>query len=287
MSLTLYMTKGLPGSGKTTWALERLANENNGWGTRVNKDELRTMMHLGRFAKANERIVLAARDAIVVAALTRGQHVIVDDTNLDPRHEETLRSIARDVGATLEVVDFTDVPIDICLERNSRRQDKDPVPENIILNMYRRHIAKTKEHIYDPSLPHAVLVDLDGTLAHMNGRSPFEWDRVGEDSINPQVRHIVRSLADYKHIIIMSGRDEVCRPQTVEWLEQYDITYTDLIMREAGDNRRDSIVKRELFEKYVAPRYYPWLVLDDRNQVVRMWRDELGLTVWQVADGDF
>lgn len=291
MSLTVYMTKGLPGSGKTTWAKDQLTYMGNGWGTRVNKDDLRATLHLSNFSKNNEKIVLAARDSIVAAALNHGQHVIVDDTNFEPRHEKTLRSIARGKDAHLEVVDFTDVPLDVCLARNQARTDKPPVPERVIRNMWRKYIDPAiPKPIYDDMMPHAVIVDLDGTLAHMVDRTPFEWTKVGSDRVDVQVLDYIGGTIDEggRQVIILSGRDEVCRPETTEWLNRYlDPGDYLLFMRPAGDSRKDSIVKRELFEKHVAPYFYPWLVIDDRDQVVRMWRDELGLKVWQVADGDF
>jgi hypothetical protein len=57
-------------------------------------------------------------------------------------------------------------------------------------------------------------------------------------------------------------------------------------MRAAGDSRRDSIVKREIFDDRIRQVWHVKGVLDDRDQVVRMWRD-LGLTCVQVAPGDF
>ena len=57
-------------------------------------------------------------------------------------------------------------------------------------------------------------------------------------------------------------------------------------MRPAGDRRRDSIVKAELFDRKVRDEYRVLVVLDDRKQVVDMWRS-LGLTCLQVAEGDF
>jgi hypothetical protein len=57
-------------------------------------------------------------------------------------------------------------------------------------------------------------------------------------------------------------------------------------MRKEGDNRKDCIVKEEMFRAHMLPHYYTMLAVDDRDQVVRLWRD-LGLTVLQVADGNF
>jgi hypothetical protein len=57
-------------------------------------------------------------------------------------------------------------------------------------------------------------------------------------------------------------------------------------MREYGDQRKDSIVKAEIFDQEIRGRYHVVAVFDDRDQVVRMWRS-LGLTVFQVAEGNF
>lgn len=61
----------------------------------------------------------------------------------------------------------------------------------------------------------------------------------------------------------------------------------ELHMRRTGDERPDAVVKRELFERCVQPAYDVVAVFDDRNSVVAMWREELGLTVFQVAEGNF
>ena len=57
-------------------------------------------------------------------------------------------------------------------------------------------------------------------------------------------------------------------------------------MRAAGDNRKDAIVKRELYQRAVAGVYSIAFVLDDRNQVVDMWRKDLGLPCFQVNYGN-
>jgi hypothetical protein len=91
-------------------------------------------------------------------------------------------------------------------------------------------------------------------------------------------------------IIFMSGRDGVCLQETAEWIKIH-FAWQDadfkLIMRLAKDQRKDNIVKKELFDQHILDKYYVCAVLDDRQQVVDMWRKELGLTCLQVDYGDF
>lgn len=139
-------------------------------------------------------------------------------------------------------------------------------------------------YIENQELPKAIIVDIDGTLAKMNGRSPFDWSRVKEDMCNEIIKGI--SNAYPNTVIIFSGRDSVCRQDTIEWLESNGIKYSQLFMREEGNFEKDAIIKRRLFEENIRGKFFIEYVLDDRNQVVRMWRD-MGLTCLQVADGDF
>ncbi len=138
--------------------------------------------------------------------------------------------------------------------------------------------------------PTAVIFDIDGTLAlRREGdgeRGPFDWARVGEDLPNGPIIRLAQQLSLTFNIIYMSGRDEVCRPQTVMWLESMGLAHGHLFMRTSGDYRKDSIVKKELYSSYVEPHYAVEFVVDDRDQVVKMWR-ELGLTCLQVAEGNF
>jgi len=133
----------------------------------------------------------------------------------------------------------------------------------------------------------AIIVDIDGTLAKMNGRGPFEWHRVGEDNVNDPVRKMVNAYADKAQVIIFSGRDGSCREQTELWLALNNIRYDALFMRPAGNFEKDNIIKRRLYDQNIAGKYDIDFVVDDRNQVVDMWRKELGLTCFQVDYGDF
>ncbi|GGM15372.1 hypothetical protein GCM10012279_36880 [Micromonospora yangpuensis] len=71
------------------------------------------------------------------------------------------------------------------------------------------------------------------------------------------------------------------------WLAAQQVPYHELHMRTEKDNRKDSIIKAELYRTHVQGQHEVAFVIDDRDQVVRMWRHELGLACLQVAEGDF
>ncbi len=135
----------------------------------------------------------------------------------------------------------------------------------------------------------AIIVDVDGTLADMRGiRKPFEWDKVLQDKPHQDVIDLVKDLASLKKykIIITTGRDGICEQDTVTWLRKYKVEFDDFYIRGIGDFRKDNIIKSEIYMDYIRPKYNVEFVLDDRDQVVDMWRS-LGLRVLQVAPGNF
>lgn len=137
------------------------------------------------------------------------------------------------------------------------------------------------------------LVDIDGTVAIKGDRKPFDWHRVGEDTPNEPVIEVVYALHQYANILFVSGRMEQCREQTLDWLHQHicrsSLTcfHAPLLLRADGDYRPDTVVKREIYETRIAGRYDVAGVIDDRLRVIKMWREELGLTVLDVAGHDF
>lgn len=131
-----------------------------------------------------------------------------------------------------------------------------------------------------------IICDIDGTIAKKSNRSPYHWDKVNEDTPIYPIINIIEHYNMTHIIILLSGRDSCCREETKKWLNKYDILYDLLLMRSEKDNRKDCIIKEELYNKYIKDKYKVDFVLDDRNQVVKMWRD-IGLTCLQVADGNF
>jgi predicted kinase len=287
---TLTMTKGLPGSGKSTWAKEQVLKAIPGSVVIVCKDDLRSMLHADRWHGKNERQVVKARDLLVEAFLLQGVSVIVADTNLNPAHEERLRRIAEAKGSNFFVKDFTHIPLHTCIKQDLRRARS--VGEQVIRDQYAKWLAPKAQEPppYVQGRPDAVLVDLDGTLAKMADRSPFAWERVGEDTPHEDVVDLVNTLHDAgSEIVFVSGRDGSCYDQTRIWLESHVGPWTReafLHMRAPGDMRKDSIVKEEIYRAKIADHYNVWFVLDDRDQVVEQWR-LMGLRCLQVAPGAF
>lgn len=291
----LIMTRGLPGSGKSTWALEQV--EQSGWTiVRVNKDEIRQSLGMNRanFTREQEYSVVDRRDQMITTALKAGLDVISDDTNFGKKHEPALRALAKQFGATFEIKDFTDVPVETCIERDSQRTGDARVGKNVIWGMAENYLGYKRPedppvapYVADPTLPAAVICDLDGTLAIHNGRSPYDFEKCDTDLVNKPVRFCLWAVANSgAQVIYLSGRDDIVQAKTQRWLEDNECPPGPLYMRVTGDKRKDAIAKRELFDMHINGHWHVLFVLDDRDQVVRMWR-ETGLQCFQVNYGDF
>lgn len=282
---TLTITRGLPGSGKTTWAKAQPR------AVRVNRDELRRMLHGGWTGDSwAEKQITTAQRAAIEALLNSGVNVISDDTNLRSKVVKDLADLAANCDARVEIVDFTNVSLDTCIQRDAERQEGERVGETVIRRMHERYLAGSLTPAPEQvaKMPDAILVDLDGTVALMGHRSPYDSTRVHLDTPNQPVIRAVRAMYEAGHTIIYcSGRTDDSREATEAWLDKHvGVPYAALHLRKTGDSRKDSIVKREIFDRELRHAWHIVAVFDDRNQVVKMWR-ELGLTVFQVADGDF
>lgn len=278
----LLMLKGLPASGKSTYAKDLLDREPGLW-KRVNKDDLRALLDNGKWSKKNEQFVLTVRDGLIISALDLGYNVVVDDTNFSPTHKVNFQKIAADNGAVFEEKYF-EVPLNECIERDSKRAN--PVGQKVIMDMFDKYLKPEVEE--DPNLPDCVLCDLDGTLALFDG-NPYDRD-FSKDVPNKAVLAALLPLCgDYHNqveLIITSGRSGKYRDVTVKWLRDNSIPVRQLLMRDEGDSRKDRIVKKEIYDTRIKELYNVLFVFDDRDQVVSLWR-ELGLTCFQVNYGDF
>lgn len=285
--MKLIMTKGLPASGKSTWAHDYVLTQPAGKAIRVNKDTLREMLHAGRWkGNKTEPQIEAARDLLVTMGLGKGCDVVVDDTNFAPVHEKRLRELAKNAGADFEVR-FFDVDVEECIKRDLKRQAS--VGESVIRRMWSEYLAGPfSEIVHVPGRPSAIMVDIDGTVALLNGRSPYDPTKYHTDSPYEATVTLVQQLHKAgDKIVFCSGRDSIYRDETVAWIDKnIGIDDYELFMRPYPDKRKDWIVKQELFDANIRDRYNVRFVLDDRNQVVDMWR-RIGLPCFQVNPGNF
>ncbi len=135
-------------------------------------------------------------------------------------------------------------------------------------------------------LPEALICDLDGTLALFGTENPYDRDFT-KDKVNTPVFNILKWAVENEiKILLVSGRKDKFKQQTLEWLLNKGIYYDAIFMRKTEDNRKDVIVKKEIYNDFIKDKYHILFVLDDRNQVVEFWRS-INLTCLQVANGDF
>lgn len=277
--LRVILTRGLPGSGKTTWAREQLKEHPQKYKI-VCKDDLRRMLDNDVHNKSNEKFIEDARDSLILLALERNKNVIVADTNLSKRHENRITELVKG-KAKVEIKDFTDISPDECVKRDLQRYHS--VGEKVIWQIYQQFIRKHEPLIQDESKPKAIIVDLDGTLAIHDGRSPYDAAKCETDLPNDKLVKIIDSMSEDHKIILLSGRHDTYKPHTLRWLTKHNIIFDKLIMRKAGDDRKDDIIKQELFEEHIKDKYYVTALFDDRMRCVRLWKS-MGLFVCNVGD---
>lgn len=147
----------------------------------------------------------------------------------------------------------------------------------------------------------AIICDLDGTLCLLNGRNPYDGAACANDTLNDAVYRVLSDYRSISHspttdnsrdcvVIMCSGRFDTYRSITQDWLDRHQVPYDYLFMRKEGDFRKDSVVKEEILKNQILEIVKDLknieFILDDRNQVVDMWRKN-GLNCFQVNYGDF
>ena len=323
---TVFLTRGIPASGKSTWARSAVQLVPPRRVKLVSLDDLRRTMDCGRtheggFSKVDEEMVKRIQDEIVCAAVDAGRDVIVHNTHCFAKIPNRLRRLVC-YKADLAIVDFSYADPELCKTRDFARPFEERVGPAVIDRMvddlrkgkggFRDWTVLTPGEALDllkePSTPveleqvkhiegapSACIVDLDGTLAKHNGRDPYDGASCGTDLLDEQ---IARAAAAFPNVLLCSGRESTHRQATLDWLRRtvsecpFDgqtrerLMRAPLYMRAEGDFRPDSVVKLELFDNHIRGHFNIAAVFDDRDSVVRAWRS-IGLPVWQVAEGRF
>lgn len=300
----MIITRGVPASGKSTFAREWVSADPDNR-IEVNRDNIREMMGFpGRGSKDQEKMVTDIHRAMIASAADSGKSVIVSDTNMVARFVKQITRTGIDAGMDVEIKDFK-IDFDTAMKRDRNREDS--VGEDVMRDFFQRYPVKNwidgekmindiinEKRQYtpynnDPSNPDAIMVDVDGTIAHNNGvRDFYDYtDNVMKDSPDHNVIRAVKIAHDAGiKVIIMSGRGDTAKDATIRWMKKYDVPFDDIYMRADKDMRADWIIKDEMVREHIQDNYHVIWCYDDRNQVVDHHR-AMGYQVFQVAPGDF
>ena len=284
----ILVLQGVPASGKSTFA-RKLATEHTNW-VIVNRDSMRKARGT-YWLPSQENYIDDLEMNAVVSALNRDLNVIIDATNLN---KKTIDKWNKLVGFYASRIEFKLFKISYkeAIERDNSREDK--IGEKTIRRFFKAYFPELLYNYTDDrviTLPNAdkesiILCDIDGTIALHNDRNPFDYNKASEDSFDPRMKTLLNSLSQCYKIIFLSGRSEDSRTVTQKWLEDNSFGEHQLYMRKHNDYRSDDIVKKEMYFEYIHPKYNVVCVFDDRDKVVKMWRD-LGILCCQVYYGDF
>lgn len=304
--LKIIVLQGPPACGKSTKAKELLNEYGADEAVIVCRDSIRESC--GEYwVPSREDYITDLEYFTVKNALAHNLIPIIDATNLNPKTIAKWKTLAATYDADIEWIEVV-VPYSEALKRNSNPDRARPVDKKVLRSFYTRYypemiapLTDERKMIEFTSKPKAIIVDIDGTIALRDGRSPFDYDKAYNDKADHRMAHLLKNLIDeceYK-VFFVTGREDIgdCRRITTSWLN--DNIYSQvwynmgiprdnwvLLMRAEGDHRSDDIVKKEIYEKSIAPWHDVVAVFDDRDKVVKMWRD-LGLLCCQVYYGDF
>lgn len=272
--------KGLPASGKSTHSKELI--EKNGNTVRLNKDLIRTMLHFDKFTRYNEELTQDASKVLAKYFLENNVNVIIDDTNLNPKVLQSWKDMAKSMSIAYEVVKFDLISVNTCVLRDSIRE------KNVGAHVIKKMALQYLDYMKDTKV---VISDLDGTLCDLTHRLQYakgetkDWNKffslIKDDVLRKEVWDEVKSYN--LPIILVSARPETYRKETKDWLYINDIHYDLLIMRDANDKREDTLVKSDIYDKYLKNLDIQAL-FDDRPSVIRMWKEK-GLNVIDVGQG--
>lgn len=134
----------------------------------------------------------------------------------------------------------------------------------------------------DPTLPPAIICDIDGTLAKRCDRHWMDFDKSIDDELDFRTKFILELISEQNKwqnpvvpnttIFLITGRDERFAEVTNKWLNKHGVVYDHMFMRRVGDKRASYIVKEEIWAANIRDKYNVFFVIDDREQDIKMYR---------------
>lgn len=306
--LKVFLTKGAPASGKSTWAKAEIAKDPLNW-LRINNDDIRAMTNGSVFSADYEKLIRETRNFLIKQGIQRGMNIILDNVNSSKRNWEDVCKIVQETNKDVQVLEkLFYVDLEELLERNGKREGSARVPDEVVKKFFKDLGGKQFVHSHpkveiftrrtnavdrvvrpmqqDESLPRAVIFDNDGTISLIHsGRSPYDASTCDLDAPHKHVIECMKLYHDagYK-ILFVSGREDKDRAPTERFYQEHfpEVQY-ELYMRPTGDMRKDVIIKEEIFNNQIKGKYFVAGWFDDRLQVSK-WVYESGLPLFRVND---
>lgn len=299
MNKKLILTRGIQGSGKSTWARQWVEEDPENR-VRINNDDIRNM--LGKYwVTSRENLVSSIKKNMAEEAINRGYDIVVDNMNLNPKEilfwKDMVKMANMDPDGYKYEIEFKDffISLEECIRRDAMRPN--PIGEKVIRETWKRYkhfIQTTKVEKYVNNLkawnigkPTCVVVDMDSTLCFNTTKRPWFGEGAAEGMINDVpngcVCGVIFELQKSYPIVLATGRDTSQEEVTKQWLLDHGINVSEFYFRTKGDYRKGVEVKREQIEK-IMEKYNILVIFDDCEPIVDMYR-EMGLTVLQPNKG--
>lgn len=298
MNKKIILTRGIQGSGKSTWAKAWVA-EDPEHRIRINNDDLRNMFGV-YWVPSREDVVSHAKQTIVTYAMGKQYDIVVDNMNLNPKEVQYWTNVVNyyngytKTGERYEI-EFKDffIPLEECIRRDSARTN--PIGEKVIRDTWKRykHFIQTSEvekyvnnlRLWDSGKPMCVVIDMDSTVCFNTSKRPWFGDGSTEAMIDDVPNYGVVELikAQEYPVVVCTGRNKDQHKVTREWLANQGIHPIAYYMRENGDYRKGVEVKAELMNQ-ILDEYNVLVVFEDCEPIVQKYR-EMGLTVLQPNKG--